>query len=237
MRHRLAIAVVLCLVEAGCAPRESPSVAKPSAALSPVISGLPVQLRVQQRSTTEVPESASELSLTVDDITRGQVMVSLVHAGGGPVFGPVSMAQGADATFRFGDGEYRLRLTELANALVGEDFATFEISDAIIASLTESQKIERLLAAVESLEGAVFVRNGVDYSADDAASHLRSKLQVAGDRIATADAFIEHIGSKSSTTGETYQIRFGDGRVIPAGEFLRAELQRLSAEKDAGPTD
>jgi hypothetical protein len=74
-------------------------------------------------------------------------------------------------------------------------------SEAKSEVLTESQKIERLIAAVESAKEAVFIRNGTEYSAQDAAGHLRRKLDAAKGKITTASQFIEHIASKSSMRG------------------------------------
>jgi hypothetical protein len=93
--------------------------------------------------------------------------------------------------------------------------------------LTEAEKIERLIAAVELLTDAKFVRNGSEHSAEEAAKHLRQKLGAGGDKITTAELFIEHIASKSSFSGKPYEIRFADGRTMPAGDFFRAELEKL----------
>jgi Family of unknown function (DUF5329) len=58
-------------------------------------------------------------------------------------------------------------------------------------------------------------------------SHLRQKLGSAGSWVETASDFIENIASKSSITGAEYEIRFEDGRVVTAGEFLGQELLKL----------
>ena len=120
---------------------------------------------------------------------------------------------------------------KLDNALIGEDFATFTLAEAAQGeTLTEAQKIERLIARVESLEGATFVRNGSEHSPAEAAKHLREKRDRAGDALKTAEEFIEQVGSKSSLSGEEYEIRFRDGRVVKAGEFLRGALKEMAAE-------
>jgi hypothetical protein len=93
--------------------------------------------------------------------------------------------------------------------------------------LTESQKIERLIVAVESLADAKFIRNGSEHTAEEAAKHLRQKLDAAGGKITTPKLFIEHIASKSSFSGKPYEIRFPDGRTMTAGEFFHAELEKL----------
>lgn len=206
----------------------------PLAASSPTLE-IPLTLTVQQRSTTKIPGSNEQLALTIDDVTRGQVMVSLLDEQRATIAGPISMEVEARLPFDFNEQAFSLRLTELSNAIVGDDFATFVIEapeqdELIDAALTEDQKIERLILSVEMLDDAMFLRNGTSHSANDAAQHLRRKLASAGDQIRTATDFIEQIASKSSLTGEEYSIRMPDGRTIKAGDFLRQELEQLSTD-------
>jgi len=227
MKRMATFAVLFVLSLASCTRPQADT--KVSIAKQPSIANLPVSITVKQRSTSPVPGTNEELKLTVEDITRGQVMVSLAGKDGNVVLAVRSLKPSESATFRFGDQKYSLSLTELNNAVIGEDFATFMIADAGGKQLSELQKIERLIAAVEAAEGAVFRRNGADHAPKDAADHLRQKLRAAGGRITTADQFIEHVASKSSLTGEQYEVRFADGRVIPAGDFFRGELAKLEA--------
>ena len=88
----------------------------------------------------------------------------------------------------------------------------------------EEKKIDYLIASVESLQNAQFIRNGVAYEAKAAAAHLRLKRRGAGDRVATADDFIRLCASVSSMSGIPYQIRFSDGRVVSSESFLRERL-------------
>jgi hypothetical protein len=46
--------------------------------------------------------------------------------------------------------------------------------------------------------------------------------------VKSAEDFLLHVASASSTTGRPYPIRFRDGREVPCGDYLRAELQRLA---------
>jgi hypothetical protein len=87
--------------------------------------------------------------------------------------------------------------------------------------------VERLLQEIESAEGVVFIRNGAEHSAKDAAAHLRSKWNAAGGEIKTADDFIDKIASKSSLSGEPYRVRLADGKVVLAGEYLREKLGQI----------
>lgn len=95
------------------------------------------------------------------------------------------------------------------------------------APMTEPQKIEALLASIEHLQGAVFIRNGSEYSAAQAVEHLRYKWNKAGDRVKTAEDFIVLVASKSSMSGLAYRIRFADGRVVDTATFLGEQLRRL----------
>jgi Family of unknown function (DUF5329) len=88
----------------------------------------------------------------------------------------------------------------------------------------EQRRIEFLIAQIEGLQNAQFVRNGTAYDAKAAADHLRLKLKNAGDRVTTAEDFIRLCASVSSLSGKPYQIRFSDGRVVSSEAFLRERL-------------
>lgn len=74
-----------------------------------------------------------------------------------------------------------------------------------LAARSEQVRIDALLAAIEG-SGCRFERNGSQYSAAEGASHLRNKLDFAGDRIHTAAQFIEHIGTASSQSRRPYRV-------------------------------
>jgi hypothetical protein len=88
----------------------------------------------------------------------------------------------------------------------------------------EGRRIDYLIASIETLQGAQFIRNGTAYNAKAAADHLRLKLRVAGSRVVTADDFIRLCASASSVSGIPYQIRFTDGRVVSSEAYLRQKL-------------
>jgi hypothetical protein len=88
----------------------------------------------------------------------------------------------------------------------------------------EERKIEYLIASIDNLQNAQFIRNGVAYEAKTAADHLRMKRQKAGSRVTTAEEFIRLCASVSSASGAPYQIRFSDGRVVTSEVFLRERL-------------
>jgi hypothetical protein len=88
----------------------------------------------------------------------------------------------------------------------------------------EGQEIAYLIASIETLQGAQFIRNGTAYDGKAAADHLRLKLRMAGSRVVTADDFIRLCASASSVSGIPYQIRFPDGRVVSSEAYLRQKL-------------
>lgn len=95
--------------------------------------------------------------------------------------------------------------------------------------LSEAQKIEALIASVEQLRGAVFIRNGSEHDAVKAAGHLRRKLDYAGKRIKTAEQFIQYLATGSSISGKPYRIRFADGRSVESAAYFHEQLRRLEA--------
>jgi hypothetical protein len=88
----------------------------------------------------------------------------------------------------------------------------------------EKKKIEFLISSVENLKGAKFIRNGSEYSGEEAAKHLRMKLQNAL-VVQTADDFIRLCASKSSLSGKPYMIRLSDGKTIKAEKYFREKLK------------
>ena len=66
-------------------------------------------------------------------------------------------------------------------------------------------EIQHLLTTIGDSD-CTFSRNGSDHTAADAEDHLRMKYRRAGKRINTAEAFINHLASKSSWTGKAYMI-------------------------------
>lgn len=93
----------------------------------------------------------------------------------------------------------------------------------------EDARITALIAKIEALDGAKFIRNGTAHDADEAADHLRKKLKRAGDRVKTAEDFIDGIASKSSFSGRAYRIRFEDGSETDTGPWLHRRLKEIDA--------
>ncbi|WP_213953006.1 DUF5329 family protein [Variovorax sp. dw_954] len=93
----------------------------------------------------------------------------------------------------------------------------------------EDQIILALIQRVEARTDLVFVRNGSDHNAAEAATHLRSKYKYFKVELIDAEDFIERCGSRSELTRKAYKVRTADGTVRDAGDFLREELRALRA--------
>lgn len=110
-------------------------------------------------------------------------------------------------------------------------FGLLLASTAVAATSAAQTEIEQLLARVQALEGAKFIRNGGEHTAPEAAAHLRLKWERQASRIKTAEDFIAQCGTKSSTSGDRYQMRFRDGTVHDSAQVLTdwlAEIRRAT---------
>ena len=93
----------------------------------------------------------------------------------------------------------------------------------------EKEKIEALIAHLENLTGATFIRNGTDYDPKTAVKFLRGKWKSNDKEIKTAADFIAKAASTSGTSGKPYVIRLKDGTETPCGTYLTAQLKKLEA--------
>lgn len=57
------------------------------------------------------------------------------------------------------------------------------------------------------------------------------KLKSAGSRITTAEQFIDHLGTRSSRSGEPYRMRLADGTTTTLRDHFLKELEKLKAPK------
>jgi len=95
----------------------------------------------------------------------------------------------------------------------------------------EQQRIEQLLDALAADSNSRFLRSATAYRGADAARFLRAKLRAQGQGIASAEAFVERIGSRSGTTGKPYRVCTPGGECVDAGAHLRALLAALPAAR------
>ena len=92
----------------------------------------------------------------------------------------------------------------------------------------EKAKIEYLIERVRK-SPYTFVRNGSEHTSNEAAEHLAWKWYHVKDRIQTARQFIEHLATRSSTSGQLYMTKLTDGKTYPTGEMLTNELEALES--------
>ena len=105
---------------------------------------------------------------------------------------------------------------------------------ASAAPLTDAQKIEALIVAVEARSDLKFIRLDTEHTAGEAGRMLRVKLSFAGDRVKTVDDFIDHVAT-ATMSGKPYFVRYPDGKEVTSAEFLRQELKRIERAPAAGP--
>lgn len=189
-------------------------------------------LRVAQRTSAKLPGSKDALAVQLGDVTGGAVELVLAKSDGSGVLVTRSVRERDVVPFAIDGFEYELVVEQMHNELIGDDWVDLRVrtaggtpttkagGDAVV---DERARIEGLIDAVAK-SGVVFIRNGSEHDAAAAADHLRTKWSRAGDRIATADEFIEQLGSRSSQTGEAYRVRLPDGSERDAGPWLHELL-------------
>ncbi len=91
-------------------------------------------------------------------------------------------------------------------------------------------EVDSLLASVEASRCS-FYRNGSWHESKAAAAHLRDKYDylAARDLIATTEDFIERAATRSSLSGQAYEVKCGDHAAVASGRWLRDTLAHLRA--------
>lgn len=98
---------------------------------------------------------------------------------------------------------------------------------ALAADANEDRLIQQLISEVENLKQGTFIRNGLSYDAEKAASHLRDKLAYFKNDIHTADDFIRLCATRSEMTGIRYKLKDGSGVQVDAAEWLYTKLAKM----------
>jgi hypothetical protein len=104
-------------------------------------------------------------------------------------------------------------------------------SAAFSAAPAEEQKIMMLISYVREMKGAVFIRNGTEYSPVEAADHMLMKYNKVKERITTAQLFIDRIAAKSYLSGKDYMIRMPDGKTLRSADILNRRLKEIESGK------
>jgi hypothetical protein len=121
-------------------------------------------------------------------------------------------------------------------ALLLSAFCT--ISYAAEVSSTSEREIAALLEALGTSE-CRFYRNGSWYSASDAQTHLTRKYEYLRHKklLENSEDFILKGGTKSSRSGEPYQVQCGNEQSVPSSEWLDAVLHRSRSSPSAGSSN
>lgn len=103
------------------------------------------------------------------------------------------------------------------------------------APATAQTEINYLLGFIKN-SGCEFFRNGSWYDSNQAEAHLRSKygMLAVGTGIQTAEDFIEQAATKSSLSGQPYQVRCGGNDAVTSNQWLRDVLARYRAHPSQG---
>ena len=116
-------------------------------------------------------------------------------------------------------------------------FLSFVVMLAMFCGLTlardarEQQRIDLLLNSVKTAKGIKFIRNGSEYDGVAAEKHLRGKLTYAGERVKTAEQFIQYCASESSMTHRKYTVRLADGKTMDSAAYFAGLLREWEAQK------
>jgi len=180
-----------------------------------------------QRNSTEIKGYDRNLYVKIDDITSGATF--LLIKDGENFLVEKNISEGQKIDFEFDGSKYIIECTEQRNVLIGDDEASFVIriptdEERSKTGFTEDEKIEKLIGIVATSD-VIFIRNGDEYPADEAADHLRTKWNNARGQVKTLDDFIEHIASYSSTSGEPYQIKISDGTTLSSNDWMKEQVK------------
>lgn len=183
-----------------------------------------VRLTLKESGEAPVPGSGQRVRVSLGELESDRGPLTLLHADGRVIVATRTIEKDDEIAFMLGGREHVLTIKGFYRADTGQDSAVLHFR----VGRSERARIDALLLAMEE-SGMTFIRNGTDYGGAEAASHLRRKLRAAGERVQTAEQFVEHLGSRSSMSGRAYQVRTKDGVTVDAGEWMRAQLANAPA--------
>lgn len=188
-----------------------------------------IEFELEQRHSITLDGYNKKLTVLIGDITRGKTIIVLETDKSLILRHEITELE--TIPFSFDQKDYKLFCSRLQNNLIGSDFAYFTIFPSNEEEITlpeekdmVKKEIEVFIQFIRTSE-VVFIRNGVEYEADQAADHLESKWRNSGVEFNTLEEFIEQIASKSSQTGRPYQIKFKDGTIMDAKEWMMQQIE------------
>lgn len=188
---------------------------------------------IYQRTSMKLPGRRGTLRVQLDDITRGQVLVSVYGLGGTVIAGPTSMKEGDELALSARGEEYILRLDRLVNLLIGADYGVFSFMPI---DPRDARKIEDLLEMIAASD-AMFIRDKREFSGKTFAAHLRQKRQHFRPGDGTLSEFIDSVASRSVANGEPYGVKLSTGKTIAVADWLNQKASQLGSSSTAGSSE
>lgn len=120
---------------------------------------------------------------------------------------------------------------------------SFALGLCLVLSSAGAQAAQPVMTEIDALldalgqSGCDFYRNGTWYDATRAEAHLRRKLDYIAKResISSSEAFIEAAATRSSFSGEAYQVRCPGTASVPSADWLRGRLQAIRVSASDTP--
>lgn len=178
------------------------------------------KFQLVQRTQALIPSTDGNVTCSINDITKGQTEIVIKENEN--VLLAESIMEMEPINFKLNGHSYTITCTFMMNKLIGQDYAQFELVENIHPDQQvkdETKEIEALLKKIETSD-IIFIRNGNEHTAKEAADHLRSKWEQTNGKIKTKKDFIEQLATKSSLTGELYLVQLKDGSKIKAEDWL-----------------
>jgi len=108
---------------------------------------------------------------------------------------------------------------------------TFCVPGMLFAQTTNNteQEIQHLFEFIGQSD-CIFIRNNTEYPAKEARDHMQTKYDYARRWVGSAEQFIERIATKSSISGNRYQVRC-QGKLLYTDNWLKQELEHYRASQ------
>jgi len=176
---------------------------------------------VRQRRRGDVPGSHGWLRVSLDDITGGQVLLSVRDADGEVVVTERSIGEREYVVFSLAGGDYVLVVDRLVNRLIGDDHAELRV---VAKRGFEPDVITELIHHVGAQREVRFERKRVKDTHAQSVQLLRVvRARHRDDDELTPERFVELV-SKSSRDGTPYRVLFADGKAVDAKAWLTEQL-------------
>lgn len=108
---------------------------------------------------------------------------------------------------------------------------TIAAANAATAPAVQTE-IQSLLTALQSAN-CQFNRNGSWYNAADARQHMQRKVDYFEDQggFKSTEQFIDMVATKSSVSGDAYQVRCAQAAAQPSAQWMQLQLKQQRTGK------